>query len=101
MSPSMASRIWLIKVASSLGSSTSSYAGRSATVTALSVVTVVVGSRAASTCSAASCGVRGISPGFRSIPVRLPGVMVLCSAVWSRLDQIHRSLPLLITSVSP
>ena len=52
-------RTWLISEASSLGSSTSSYAARSATVTALSVLTVVVGSMAASTCSAASCGVFG------------------------------------------
>src|SRR5215218_8785478 len=39
-------RDWLIKVLGSLGSSTSSYAGRPATSTELSLVTVVVGSRA-------------------------------------------------------
>ena len=49
VSPSIAIRTWLIKELASFGSSTSSYAGRPATSTALSLVTAVVGSSAFST----------------------------------------------------
>ena len=62
-SPSTAIRTSVIRLRSSLGRSTSSYAARPATSTSLSVATSVVGPTADRNRSAASCGVFGRSVG--------------------------------------
>ena len=72
VSASTASRTWPTSDRVSFGASTSSYASRPATVRVPSVLTAVVGSIAASACSAACCGVSGLGTGGCSPLPALP-----------------------------
>jgi len=83
-------------VLESLGSRTSSYAGRPATSTELSVVTVVVGSNSLSTLLAASSGVTGVGVGV--LPAS--AVTVRCVAAFSLLDHVQTFVPSLMMSYS-